>query len=331
MSRPPWVDETVNDVLRKEIASEGGGSATVCGTAASVEAYLEYRRIVGEADGGTLFTPEQYAAYREAAAARAASRLYVHWRSTDGLDCKTVGPESQCECGHRYKQHASERSGVSGGLRCRAARCGCVAYAYLPAAGTWAAKCGCKHAAGEHDGLTKRCSRCACAQFAATFSCACGLPWSSHATSVETREERSAAGRPVDNLCGGGAAFASLGGLTSFSSLVDGVDREAVGSQGVGASGSTLARLKASARRLAESRATVETSSPRAPSSPPPPLPLTAPHNENLQSFAEKRRLAAVHAAALADQRRAAARRAEDEEIATLPELEQLYRLSLRK
>ncbi len=50
-----------------------------------------------------------------------------------------------------------------------------------------------------------------------------------HETVCETREERQAAGRPVDNLAGGGAGYEALGGLTNFSSLVDGIDRLALG------------------------------------------------------------------------------------------------------
>ena len=65
-------------------------------------------------------------------------------------------------------------------------------------------------------------ARCGCTAFAATFSCGCGASWSNHATVVETRDERVASGRPVDNLLGGGAGYEALGGITSFSSLADG-------------------------------------------------------------------------------------------------------------
>ena len=49
----------VNDHLRRELAARGGESTTLRlagAAAASVDAYLEYRRIVGDADGGVLFT-----------------------------------------------------------------------------------------------------------------------------------------------------------------------------------------------------------------------------------------------------------------------------------
>jgi hypothetical protein len=50
---------SVNDHLRREIAAAGGESSTLRlngAAAASVDAYLEYRRIVGNADGGVMFS-----------------------------------------------------------------------------------------------------------------------------------------------------------------------------------------------------------------------------------------------------------------------------------
>ena len=50
---------SVNDHLRRELAARGGESTTLRisgAAAASVDAYVEYRRIVGDADGGVLFT-----------------------------------------------------------------------------------------------------------------------------------------------------------------------------------------------------------------------------------------------------------------------------------
>ena len=49
----------VNDHLRRELAARGGESTTLrlgSEAAASVDAYIEYRRIVGDADGGVLFS-----------------------------------------------------------------------------------------------------------------------------------------------------------------------------------------------------------------------------------------------------------------------------------
>ncbi|PNI40395.1 FAM221A isoform 5 [Pan troglodytes] len=72
------------------------------GGAAAVDEYLEYRRIVGEDDGGKLFTPEEYEEYkRKVLPLRLQNRLFVSWRSPTGMDCKLVGPETLCFCTHR--------------------------------------------------------------------------------------------------------------------------------------------------------------------------------------------------------------------------------------
>uniref|UniRef100_A0A8D1INP5 Protein FAM221A n=1 Tax=Sus scrofa TaxID=9823 RepID=A0A8D1INP5_PIG len=72
------------------------------GGAAAVDEYLEYRRIVGEDDGGKQFTPEEYEEYkRKVIPIRLLNRLFVSWRSPTGVDCKLVGPETLCFCTHR--------------------------------------------------------------------------------------------------------------------------------------------------------------------------------------------------------------------------------------
>jgi hypothetical protein len=65
---------------------------------ASIDAYFEYRSIVGDADGGILFTPEQYDEYRRQR--QAAPRTYVSWRpiGEPSQECRAIGPESMCEC-----------------------------------------------------------------------------------------------------------------------------------------------------------------------------------------------------------------------------------------
>jgi hypothetical protein len=81
----------------------------------------------------------------------------------------------------------------------------------------------CKHSYGDHDSVSRKCSKekCkGCKGFHSTFSCGCGKQWNEHVTVVETRDERLAAGRTVDNLLGGGEGFAAMGGVTDFSSLI---------------------------------------------------------------------------------------------------------------
>ena len=106
-------------------------------------------------------------------------------------------------------------------------------------------KCGCKHDYDEHDVRGRhKCKRCNCSAFAPTQSCPCGHPHRDHYTVYESRDERVADGRPVAGawiqptqrlgwyvsmwagIAGSeGAGYAGLGGVTDFSSLVDGCDR----------------------------------------------------------------------------------------------------------
>ena len=61
-----------------------------------------YCRIVGDDDGGVLFTPKQYEAYKKKIIPqRMANRLFVSWASPNGIECKMVGPETMCFCRHR--------------------------------------------------------------------------------------------------------------------------------------------------------------------------------------------------------------------------------------
>lgn len=60
-------------------------------------------RIVGDDDGGTLFTPEQYEAYKKKMVPlRLRNRLYVSYGVPGGRDCKVVGPDTPCFCTHRF-------------------------------------------------------------------------------------------------------------------------------------------------------------------------------------------------------------------------------------
>ena len=67
MSRPPWVgleaqpvksavEQGVNDYLRAELGEPSETLRLSRRAALSVDAYVEYKRIVGDADGGVLFT-----------------------------------------------------------------------------------------------------------------------------------------------------------------------------------------------------------------------------------------------------------------------------------
>ena len=69
-----------------------------------IDAYAEYKRIVGDDDNGHLFSEEEYEEYkRKVIPLRIKNRLYVSWQNQNELDCKLIGPESMCLCQCRYK------------------------------------------------------------------------------------------------------------------------------------------------------------------------------------------------------------------------------------
>ncbi|XP_021109777.1 protein FAM221A isoform X9 [Heterocephalus glaber] len=137
------------------------------GGAAAVDEYLEYRRIVGEDDGGKLFTPDEYEEYkRKVLPTRLQNRLFVSWRSPTGMDCKLVGPETLCFCTHRYKQHKTDFETIPQqrpiALPCRVTGCPCRAYHYVPLNGAQPIRCRCKHFADQHSAASGfACNTCA--------------------------------------------------------------------------------------------------------------------------------------------------------------------------
>ncbi|XP_065521939.1 protein FAM221A isoform X1 [Lathamus discolor] len=133
----------------------GGPMERLRADAAALDEYAEYRRIVGDDDGGKLFTPEEYEEYkRKVVPIRLRNRLYVSWRSPTGMDCKLVGPETLCFCTHRYKQHKTDYEVIPEDrpicVPCRVSRCPCQSYHYVPLNGTQPIRCRCKHFADQH-------------------------------------------------------------------------------------------------------------------------------------------------------------------------------------
>ncbi|XP_046953432.1 protein FAM221A isoform X2 [Lynx rufus] len=198
------------------------------GGKAVVDEYLEYRRIVGEDDGGKHFTPEEYEEYKKKVLPmRLQNRLFVSWRSPTGMDCKLVGPETLCFCTHRYKQHKTDFETIPQqrpiSLPCRVTGCQCRAYLYVPLNGAQPIRCRCKHFADQHRAAPGfMCNACSkCSGFHSCFTCACGQPAYAHDTVVETKQERLAQGKPV----GQDVPYAAMGGLTGFSSLAEGYMR----------------------------------------------------------------------------------------------------------
>ncbi|CAK6949636.1 protein FAM221A [Scomber scombrus] len=190
----------------------------------AVDEYWEYRRIVGDDDGGKLFTPEQYEEYkRKVLPLRLKNRLYVSFGVPGGNECKLIGPETQCFCTHRYKQHKTDFEVVPSerplALPCQSRGCHCSAYLYVPQFGSTPVRCRCKHLPHDHSEATGYlCKKCTCTGFQSSYICGCGQPSSAHLTLVETKLEREAQDRPV----GRDVPYAAMGGLTGFSSLLDG-------------------------------------------------------------------------------------------------------------
>ncbi|BFZ04151.1 hypothetical protein BsWGS_07190 [Bradybaena similaris] len=194
---------------------------------ASVDAYAEYRRIVGDDDGGTMFTPEEYEAYKKKVLPqRIKNRLYTAYANPSGMDCKLIGPETPCFCTHRYKQHKTDFEEIPTKrpilLPCKVSGCPCASYHYVPLNGSQPIRCTCKHSADEHNVkppyVCKRGGCIKCTGFTSHFTCACGSTHKDHRMIVETGDEREARGHPV----GQAVPYQAMGGLTGFSSLAEG-------------------------------------------------------------------------------------------------------------
>ena len=87
--------------------------------------------IVGNADGGKMMSEKEFEEFKKNIREARKNRLYTSWRNVNGQDCKVVGPQSSCFCGHRYKDHffdnIAERK-----INCRAAKCPCKMFDYIP-------------------------------------------------------------------------------------------------------------------------------------------------------------------------------------------------------
>eukprot|EP00388_Colpodella_angusta_P002989 GDKJ01010649.1.p1 GENE.GDKJ01010649.1~~GDKJ01010649.1.p1 ORF type:complete len:451 (+),score=49.19 GDKJ01010649.1:36-1388(+) len=193
---------------------------------AHVDAYLEYRNLVGETDGGRMLSEAEFERLKMKAAKAKQNELHVYFRNSDGLDCRAVGPQSQCFCGHKYRDHDwFDTEGKQ--VHCRVPGCKCGLFEHVPVMGQQDIKCNvCKHSFLEHNCNTRKCQsscRLQCKTFIAAYRCACGQNYENHNTVFETKKERLVAGLPVANT---GSSLAPSGGITSMLDLVDGVDKE---------------------------------------------------------------------------------------------------------
>nr|VZI03817.1 unnamed protein product [Spirometra erinaceieuropaei] len=208
----------------------GGGGGTIHITAdqaRAIDEYEEYHRIVGDDDNGRTFTPEEYEAYkRRVIPIRLKNRIYVSWVNPNGIDCILTGPETECFCGHRYRQHKTDFETIPEARPipqpCNKCRCKC--YHLMPKLGTSVVRCHCKHESTDHDILTPYlCKRpnCKCQGFKTSLTCDCGFPAYQHKDVSETAAEREARGHPIGQPC----PYQAMGGITGFSSLAIGMAR----------------------------------------------------------------------------------------------------------
>ncbi|CAF1062892.1 unnamed protein product [Adineta steineri] len=91
-----------NNGRRQSLTREPGDYISLSPNAAAhVDTYFEYRAIVGDDDGGNLFSPEEYDAYtRRVLPILLHSRLYVSWVNPLGMDCILIGSQHKCLCRH---------------------------------------------------------------------------------------------------------------------------------------------------------------------------------------------------------------------------------------
>lgn len=175
---------------------------------------------------------QAYQALRERAA-DTSRRLYVYWRNTvTGLDCKAIGPQSMCFCGHRYCEHDWEAFD-SRRVRCKMPGCSCTCFNYVPVRGAQDLLCSvCKRSFREH--RPDHGCPTGGGHFASSYTCSCTGTYNEHTTVFESRAEREQAGRPVDagwmeQASREGLPVCHLGGVIGFASLADGVDRVMAG------------------------------------------------------------------------------------------------------
>lgn len=186
-----------------------------------IQAYLDYCRIVGVDDGGKMMSEKEFEAYKKKVAEARKNHLYVYWVNTKGVDCKAIGPESMCFCGHRFKMHNFDNVKTKK-VDCKDKLCKCKLFEYVPVHGSNDVKCLCKHSYSLHDNITRKCTKpgCKCIEFGSKFTCNCSYPFDEHMTIIESREERISRGKNVDPSWLGGNLTAGMGGLNSFTGLV---------------------------------------------------------------------------------------------------------------
>ena len=186
-----------------------------------VQAYLDYVNVTGDT-GDKLMSEKEFEEYKKNMKANAQNRLYVYWVNSQGLECKVVGPSNKCFCDHRYKEH-NYMEYKNKKVACKNSGCNCPLFNYIPIYGSQDFKCTCKHSYTDHNAASKKCLKCKCFGFNGSWACSCGEKYATHTMAFETRTERIKKGKRVDDVSD--SMPMSMGGITNFASLADGVDR----------------------------------------------------------------------------------------------------------
>lgn len=125
---------------------------------AHIQAYWEYKNIVGDLDNGKLLTEEEYATFRKRALLAQKNRIYVTWiNKITQMECRAIGPSSKCFCGHKFRDHATGNKQKK--VSCQMRNCSCKLFEYIPIRGSQDLKCHCKHSYKEHDCTTRKCHK----------------------------------------------------------------------------------------------------------------------------------------------------------------------------
>ena len=185
-----------------------------------IQAYIDYTRIVGVDDGGKMMSEEEFENYKNKVREARKNHLYVNWTNIKGFDCKAIGPESMCFCGHRYKMHNFDNVKTKK-VNCKDKKCKCPLFNYIPVHGSNDIKCLCKHSYSLHDNLTRKCEKCQCSGFGSKFTCNCTYTYDEHNTVIETREERQSQGKIVDPSWMAENLTAGIGGINSLQSITN--------------------------------------------------------------------------------------------------------------
>lgn len=179
-----------------------------------INEYMEYCNLVGD-NGGHVMSEKEFKEYKLKTLQQAENRLYTTWYNPESLACKNVGLSSKCFCDHPHKMH-DYLDAPNGKVKCKSAGCKCLNFSYIPIHGSMDFKCGCKHSYMSHDVTKRNCKQCPCKVFASSFSCTCGFKFGEHKTVHEKQAQKEEKGETV---------APKMGGITSYSDMLDGAQR----------------------------------------------------------------------------------------------------------